>query len=405
MPFTLPLAGRLLVFLPLIAFLQDLPQVTVVGPVYKLAESTEDIDRFTLTRTGGELEEELTVMINLSGDALVGVDYLTDQEGFITFMPDQTTAELVIQVLVDEESEGDEQVELQIVPIDDLYIIGEPGFATATITDLPYLQFFRAEPKWVRLGEQILISWWLSNYDEATLEPGLNGEDISVIPLRGMTTATPEITTTYKLHAKRAGFSSMVVLRTVHVLQQAELLTNGDFEQPNAGWSFDSSRFDTPICDESCGIVEGWGPHGGSFWCWFGGTNLFPETAFIEQEFQALTGEEADLSFFLAIDPGGGDGSLTLFLNDETVEVFTGQDAGSYRQIVQPVGDLFVDGTNRIRFEAQTQPGGAATDLAFNIMLDDISLRAWREPVAGRRGEVRHRQARRPHTLRGGGRP
>ena len=49
-------------------------------------------------------------------------------------------------------------------------------------------------------------------------------------------------------------------------------------------WVESSTQFGTPICDlATCGMGGGTGPYAGTFWAWFGGSNVGPEQASVSQ--------------------------------------------------------------------------------------------------------------------------
>ena len=78
---------------------------------------------------------------------------------------------------------------------------------------------------------------------------------------------------------------------------------------PNAFWTEASTNFGTPICDAvSCGTGGGTGPHGGTFWVWFGGIDAVEEGS-MSQSVTIPAGVSASLTFFLEMpvvfDAGG----------------------------------------------------------------------------------------------------
>ncbi len=64
------------------------------------------------------------------------------------------------------------------------------------------------------------------------------------------------------------------------------LATNPGFDSgPNGGgWTESSLNFGTPVCSTAvCGLGGGTGPHSGTYWAWFGGTNAAFETATVSR--------------------------------------------------------------------------------------------------------------------------
>ena len=70
---------------------------------------------FVLTRKGGDVARELSVMILVSGSAINGVDYAS-LPGFVQFRAGSETAELYVESAYDLKLEGDESVVVQVLP-------------------------------------------------------------------------------------------------------------------------------------------------------------------------------------------------------------------------------------------------------------------------------------------------
>lgn len=159
---------------------------------------------------------------------------------------------------------------------------------------------------------------------------------------------------------------------------QNEAIQDGGFEDgtPNSFWTEASTNFGTPICDAvGCGVGGGTGPHGGTFWTWFGG----------------IAGAEEGSMTQSVTFPAGGSASITFFLEMPTCAAGSGAD---------DFMELTVDGTQVFRIDA-TSPlcntvgyqqqvvdvsafaDGAAHTVAFhsitstevvNFFVDDVSL-------------------------------
>lgn len=78
------------------------------------------------------------------------------------------------------------------------------------------------------------------------------------------------------------------------------VVADGGFEAgtPNPHWSEASTNFGTPLCDvQGCGTGAGTGPHGGSFWVWFGGIAAYEQGSV--SQVVAIPAGTATLSFWL----------------------------------------------------------------------------------------------------------
>jgi hypothetical protein len=113
------------------------PQELSLGP------DGQDTGRFTIHRSG-PTEMPLTVYYQLSGAAVNGVDYeLLAQHAFIP--SGESSVDLEVRPLHDEQVEGIEHVELRLLPVwcwtnpdgtqSNPYVVGEPGSARVAIQD------------------------------------------------------------------------------------------------------------------------------------------------------------------------------------------------------------------------------------------------------------------------------
>lgn len=88
---------------------------------------------FVLRRSGGSLDQDLSVKFTLSGSAVNGVDYaLLDETVKILAGQDRVT--LVVQILDDSQIEGTESAILTVVPGAG-YTIGTPDHQDVTLAD------------------------------------------------------------------------------------------------------------------------------------------------------------------------------------------------------------------------------------------------------------------------------
>jgi hypothetical protein len=174
------------------------------------------------------------------------------------------------------------------------------------------------------------------------------------------------------------------VLASVLPLRAA--LVNGDFEQgSNGSWVESSTHFGTVICDVGvCGTNSGQqGPHSGSWWALFGGTNPpdnTPEDSSISQQF-AFPTVPGFLDFWFWI--GNRQGTL-----NDSFKVLV--DASTIFQVTPLTPDFF--SYNKVSLNIAPFSDGAMHTLAFvfhsdvgseNVVmsLDDVSVRTSPEPA------------------------
>jgi len=106
--------------------------VTIAATDADAAEEGEDPGTFTITRTG-DTTDALTVEYSLAGSA-EAADYSPELTGTATIAAGETSVEITITPVEDEELEGPETVEQTIVDADD-YDLGAETVATVTIAD------------------------------------------------------------------------------------------------------------------------------------------------------------------------------------------------------------------------------------------------------------------------------
>jgi len=109
-----------------------IPLVSIAATDADAAEEGEDSGTFTITRTG-DTTEALTVQYTIAGSA-DAEDYTPELTGTATIAADESSVEITITPVDDDEVEGLETVELTIVDADD-YDLGAETVATVTIDD------------------------------------------------------------------------------------------------------------------------------------------------------------------------------------------------------------------------------------------------------------------------------
>lgn len=115
---------------PVVSLLPILAETTEVPPGSKRAIIPATV---ALRRLGGPADRALRVAYKVGGSAVNGVDY-GQLEGEATFAPGEREIILYISPISDELIEGDEIVELSLVP-QDSYVIGVPRAARVVIHD------------------------------------------------------------------------------------------------------------------------------------------------------------------------------------------------------------------------------------------------------------------------------
>jgi len=136
-------------------------QVTIyadVSDAYNLGPVPGD---FTLTRTGGDTNDALTIYLAISGTSSNGVNYAA-LTNLATFDPGSNSVSIPVLPILDYSIKGDESVIMTIVSNISYSIVNGPGQATVTIHDSPY-------------GE-----WSIANFTlEQLTEPQISGPGAS----------------------------------------------------------------------------------------------------------------------------------------------------------------------------------------------------------------------------------
>lgn len=145
---------------------------------------------------------------------------------------------------------------------------------------------------------------------------------------------------------------------------------------PNAFWTEASTNFGTPICDAgACGTGGGTGPHGGTFWVWFGGIDAAEEGS-VSQSVTLPAGISASLTFYLEMPVCStlvGD-FLEVTLDGTQVYAVDATDpACGVVGYVQQTVDIsaFLDSTFTLEFHSIVNGGGAGV---MNFFVDDVDI-------------------------------
>lgn len=151
---------------------------------------------------------------------------------------------------------------------------------------------------------------------------------------------------------------------------------------PNPAWNESSIVFDTVLCDDACTTDEGAAPYEGSWWVWFGGSDVEPDTASVSQMF-TVNASYAEATFFFQINTAAGtsDDVFSVEIDGTTVFMVTDGDVGDYGGYTQVVLalDEYADGQqHRIAFNSVTTGAGLT-----NFFLDAVELVGCEDPMMG----------------------
>jgi hypothetical protein len=155
----------------------------------------------------------------------------------------------------------------------------------------------------------------------------------------------------------------------------AELIQDGGFEATVDGdapdWVEADSEFGTPLCDlDSCGQDEA---HGGSWWAWFGGTDVEGHTGSMSQDVTIPTGTHALTYWYWdAFSEAPFDTTLTVNVDGTPVKSHTevaDADTGDYTQQFADIS-AFADGeSHTVSFDYLNTSAGSAS-----VFVDDVSI-------------------------------
>ena len=117
-----------------------LPTVRIRANTNSVSETNTAAQTFTLTRTGGEITNELAVIVYLSGTATIGSDFslnptmTADSTNTVIIPAGTQSVSVVFQAVNDNSGEPSETATLTIVD-DPAYVVAARGAATITILD------------------------------------------------------------------------------------------------------------------------------------------------------------------------------------------------------------------------------------------------------------------------------
>lgn len=154
--------------------------------------------------------------------------------------------------------------------------------------------------------------------------------------------------------------------------------TNGGFESgPGAPqWEEASQAFGTPICDGTCGTVNGVGSQTGTYWVWIGGTVTADEYAYVARTVTIPPGT-ATLKFQFALpnceDPGIAtdrfaasiDGTLVFGIDNSSTTCGTGYTLREF-----DVSQFADGGSHTVLFEGETFD----FELPTSFFVDNVEL-------------------------------
>lgn len=109
------------------------PTVSIESPVAGVDELGSSTLEFTLTRSEDQLDQPLTVYYQVIGTATAGADF-DNLTGEVTFLANETTATIVVNILEDLIDEDDESIEIQLLANPE-YELDEVSLGTGWILD------------------------------------------------------------------------------------------------------------------------------------------------------------------------------------------------------------------------------------------------------------------------------
>jgi hypothetical protein len=162
-----------------------------------------------------------------------------------------------------------------------------------------------------------------------------------------------------------------------------ETVSDGGFEggTPSVAWTEYSLAFGTPLCTVAvCGLGGGSGPHGGTWWSWFGGYDGY-EIGSITQTITIPVGT-ATLGFWLEIPVCAGEITDSLVVTIDAAEVISFDNADpaceviGYVQHSIDVTSYADGGVHTLEFVGEVFGNGPPTQSVTNFMVDDVSLQS-----------------------------
>jgi hypothetical protein len=115
----------------------DKPTVTIRAEPLNASETDRRYGIFEFERSGGNLNEALTVHFNYEGTATLGTDYESSRpDTYLTFPPEAIGVQLYVTPIDDVEIEGTETIVLRLLmPEDGTYRTGSSNIATVLLED------------------------------------------------------------------------------------------------------------------------------------------------------------------------------------------------------------------------------------------------------------------------------
>ncbi len=137
-------------------------------------------------------------------------------------------------------------------------------------------------------------------------------------------------------------------------------------------WTEYSDNFPSLICSVGvCGTGTGTGPHSGTYWVWFGGTDV-QESGYVYQD-TMFPGVPANLTFWLEIPAAATTGYMQVVIDGNIVFAVTDADQATYATSTKVTVDIspYSDGgMHNLRFASTTDAGPAP----LNFFVDDVAF-------------------------------
>jgi hypothetical protein len=163
----------------------------------------------------------------------------------------------------------------------------------------------------------------------------------------------------------------------------SQAVGDGGFEggTPNTTWTETSTNFGTPLCSvASCPSGGGSGPHGGTWWAWFGGFDGY-ELGVLSQSITIPSGT-ATLTFWLEIPACADSGVDTFDMTIDGVSVFATDNADAvcdtvgYVQHSVDVSAFADGGVHTLEMVGEVFGMGPAQNSITNFFIDDLSIQS-----------------------------
>lgn len=172
---------------------------------------------------------------------------------------------------------------------------------------------------------------------------------------------------------------SSTCTQSISIQNCPDLITDGGFESgiPSTGWAGYSLNFTTPFCSQPlCGLGGGSGPQTGSWWAWFGGTNIFEES-YCYQSVTIPLNTAANLYFYMEVPVSCDSPSdfLKLAMGTDTIFAVDGSSSlcGTVGYSLQSIPmSQYADGIMRtLNFFSRTY---AINNSVTNFFVDNVVL-------------------------------